>query len=342
MTDHQIVLVNTAKALKYLEDFGQWRSQLFTVLEKYHLLPDNFEDLQSQFGFLKKATSKNIEHLQRAINVQQTCSATICTYINNILPRITKLEQIVLKLQKQITTDHDRIQLNALDYDPGIDGPQSPRRHVKTAVVSVQDHFTLSESEISDVAESQAEDHSAEESPNPTHHSSEVSHRYEDLPLDIQATTTTTHPNTTKYNANSDEIPELEEDWDNGQFADADSTLITHHNTHSESKRIRQDSTQQLLDLMGNQYYKEETSVYQLQYSSPDPNYYGSTTRRSQKPPLDPNSYYPPLPNPADVQHWYMQGRGKRALLHGHRLFGEKTISAESRKARKRWQNYRQ
>ena len=83
------------------------------------------------------------------------------------------------------------------------------------------------------------------------------------------------------------------------------------------------------------QYYEEETPVYQLQDSSPDPDYYGSSTRRSQKPPCDPNSYYPPPPNPADVQHWYVQGRGKRALLHGHRLFGEKTRSAESKKSQK-------
>ena len=90
-TDHQIVFINTARALKYLEDFGEQQSQLFTVPEKYHLL-DNLENLQLQFGFLKKATSKNIEHLQQAISVQQNCTATICTYINNILPRITKLE----------------------------------------------------------------------------------------------------------------------------------------------------------------------------------------------------------------------------------------------------------
>ena len=31
-TDRQIVLVNMARALKYLEDFGQRQSQLFTVL----------------------------------------------------------------------------------------------------------------------------------------------------------------------------------------------------------------------------------------------------------------------------------------------------------------------
>ena len=56
VTDCQIVLVNTASTLKYLKDFSQWQLQLFTVLEKYHLLPNEFENLQSQFGFLKKAT----------------------------------------------------------------------------------------------------------------------------------------------------------------------------------------------------------------------------------------------------------------------------------------------
>ena len=52
VTDHQFVLVNTARALKYLEDFDQGKLQLFKVLEKYHLLQDNFKNLQSQFGFL--------------------------------------------------------------------------------------------------------------------------------------------------------------------------------------------------------------------------------------------------------------------------------------------------
>ena len=184
---------------------------------------------------MKKATLKNIEHLQQAISVQQNCTATICTYINNVLPRITKLEQTVLKLQKQITTDHDRVQLNTPDYDLDIDSPQLPRSHVNTAVVSVQDHFTPLDSEILDVAESQAEDHSTEESSNPIYNHSEVSHGYEDLPLGIQDTTTTAHGVTTQHHANADEIPELE-DWDNGQFDDAKSSLITHHNTHSESE----------------------------------------------------------------------------------------------------------
>ena len=62
--DRQILLVNTARALKYLEDFRQRQSQLFTVLEKYHFDPDSLENLNSHFHFLKEATSRNIENLQ--------------------------------------------------------------------------------------------------------------------------------------------------------------------------------------------------------------------------------------------------------------------------------------
>ena len=106
-TDRQIVLVNTARALKYLEDFGQRQSQLLTVLEKYHLLLDYLENLQSQFGFMKQATSKKVEHLQQAITVQQTYTVNLCTYINNILPCITKLEETMLQLEQKITTEQD-------------------------------------------------------------------------------------------------------------------------------------------------------------------------------------------------------------------------------------------
>ena len=126
-----------------------------------------------QFRFLKQSTLKNIEHLQQAINVQQNCAATICTNINIILPpppHITKVEQTALELQERITMDCNRVQIDAPDYDPDIDGPQPPRRQVNTAVVSVQDHFTLSESEILDVTKSQAEENTTEESTNPIYH----------------------------------------------------------------------------------------------------------------------------------------------------------------------------
>ena len=52
------------------------------------------------------------------------------------------------------------------------------------------------------------------------------------------------------------EIPELEEDSDQDQFADLD-TFITHHNTHQESKRIRQEYFTTLQNLSDDEYYTE-------------------------------------------------------------------------------------
>ena len=46
------------------------------------------------------------------------------------------------------------------------------------------------------------------------------------------------HQITSGDSVNSEEIPQLEEDWDNSQFADADTNLINRHNTYSESERI--------------------------------------------------------------------------------------------------------
>ena len=98
--NRQIVLVNMARALKYLEDFGQRKSQLFTVLEKYHLLPDNFENLHSQFGFLKQAASKNVKHLQQAINVLRKvpliiCKAKVCPWIYGWMHCVMDVKEIL-------------------------------------------------------------------------------------------------------------------------------------------------------------------------------------------------------------------------------------------------------
>ena len=80
----QKVLVNIAQALKYIEAYRQRHSQLFTVLEKYHQVPDSLEDLKSHFHFLKEVTFRNVENLQQALNLQQTYTTTLCSHINVI------------------------------------------------------------------------------------------------------------------------------------------------------------------------------------------------------------------------------------------------------------------
>ena len=90
--DRQLVLVNTARALKFLESYTVRQTKLWKVLSKYDRLPDHFHDLQTtlqtEFSLLKKATSKNIENLQEAINLQQTYTTSLCSHINSIYTKL--------------------------------------------------------------------------------------------------------------------------------------------------------------------------------------------------------------------------------------------------------------
>ena len=174
--------------------------------------------------------------------------------------------------------EQDIVQINAPNVDLDIDGPNPPRTHNNTAEVSVQEYLTSPEPEVSDATDFQEED-TPRDPPDFLYNNSEESHGYDGCPQDIQNHTAEQNQITSGYSIDPEEIPELEEDWDNGQFADVDSNLITQHNTHSESERIRGNYTQQLLDLSDNQHYDQENPINQLQYSSSDPDFYGTATR---------------------------------------------------------------
>ena len=146
------MLVNTARALKYLEAYGQRQSQLFTVLEKYHQIPDGLEDLKSQFHFLKEVTFRNVENLQQVINLQQTYTTTLCSHVNVIFSRINKLEADIQKLTEKFTMEQDTVQIDAVDFDPDINGPDTQWAHHTTAVVSVHKLFTSPEPESADAS----------------------------------------------------------------------------------------------------------------------------------------------------------------------------------------------
>ena len=141
-SNRQIVLVNMARALKYLEAYGQRQSELFTVLEKYHQVPDSLEDLKTSFHFLKEVISRNVENLQQVINVQQTYTTNMYDHVNVILSRITKLEDDIQKFTEKFTMEQDTVQIDAPDFNPDIDRPDTQWVHHNTTVVSVHELFT--------------------------------------------------------------------------------------------------------------------------------------------------------------------------------------------------------
>ena len=134
--DHQLLLVNTAHRLKFLEEYADRQSQIWKIFQKYQTIPEDLQNLhfhfddfknsiQKDFKFLKEATSRIVENFQISLNLQQTYSSSLCSHVNNIYKRLAEL-------QRQIQNHHthmnpgDTVQIEAPDFDPDIDGVSSP------------------------------------------------------------------------------------------------------------------------------------------------------------------------------------------------------------------------
>ena len=113
--------------------------------------------MKSQFHFLKEATSRNVENLQQALNLQQTYTTTLCSNVNIIFSRITKLEADIQKLTETFMMEQDAIQIDAPDFDPDIDGPDAQWAHHTTPVVSVHELSTSPEQESINASNTQEE-----------------------------------------------------------------------------------------------------------------------------------------------------------------------------------------
>ena len=133
--DRQLVLVNTARALKFLESYALRQTKLWKVLSKYHNLLDHFHDLksalQTEFDLLKTATSKNVQNLQETVQAQQAYTTVL---LGHIVAIHTKLVHLDKQIQIHCIYPHqhsDAVQLNAPDYDPDIDGDTNPTNAIQ-------------------------------------------------------------------------------------------------------------------------------------------------------------------------------------------------------------------
>ena len=73
--DRQLLLVNTARSLKFLKDYADCQAQIWKIFQKHQMIPDDIQDLhfyidnfkngiEKEFAFLKEATQKNFENFQ--------------------------------------------------------------------------------------------------------------------------------------------------------------------------------------------------------------------------------------------------------------------------------------
>ena len=234
--DRQLVLVNTVRALKFLESHGNRQTKLWKVLSKYDKLPGHFHDLQTtlqtEFNLLKKVTSKNIKNLHDTINLQQTYTTSLCSHINSIY---TKLAQLDRQIQTHCLYPHSQsnlVQLNALEYGSNIDGQTDILPDIQPQASS---HAKNTEEDPAPVTAN-----SEEYSTLPQDFERLESQSQSDLNCPEHSLHQDTEQSKEQYHNNHrsqlEDIPELEDedkDWEDGQFADAD--LIDHHNTTTES-----------------------------------------------------------------------------------------------------------
>ena len=131
-------------------------------------------------------------------------------------------------------------------------------------------------------------------------------------------------------NSKSFEIPELEENSEEEQFANLESYLA-HHNTYKASQYICQEYRSHLHALDNDQYYTEIDRLY-----------YSQETQAAQDYRLA-NQAAEPCRTMEELKRIFGKGRGqaRREELHGHRPFGPRTRSLQSCIQRKIKKNQR-
>ena len=129
-TGRQLLLVNTARSLKFLEEYVDQQALIWKIFQKHENMPDDIQDLhfhrddfktdiEKEFSLLKEATCKNVKNFQSSLNLQQTYSMALCSHINNIYNKLAEIQQLPHPTQHMNTGDV--IQIEVPDFDPDID-----------------------------------------------------------------------------------------------------------------------------------------------------------------------------------------------------------------------------
>ena len=278
--DRQLVLVNTARVLKFLS--------------KYHNLPDHFHSLkttlQAEFELLKTTTSKNIQSINEAVESQQAYTTVLYGHINTLYTKLVHLDK---QVQIHCIYPHpqsDVIQLNTPDYDPDIDEDPDP-------VTDVQPLNAKSGKEDTSRGTPKSEDHNTISSTTnrPKHQPSEVSPDINNNEHNNIEQHRAEHPS--NYHPQLEDIPELEtdeENWDESQFDDTE--LLYNHNSTEESDRIYHEYSA-YFEKVEDQEYNPYHTAQGVKYHIPELDYYPTNKQAKQyQRQQNQNVYLPPPP----------------------------------------------
>ena len=254
-TDRQLLLVNTARSLKFLEEYTDRQALIWKIFQRHEYIPDDIQDLhfhidnfktniEKEFSLLKEATHKNIENFQSSLNLQQTYSAALCSHINNIYNKLAEIQQQLPHSAQHMNTG-DVIQIEVPDFDPDIDevlpiptDQNKDHQETQGSVNATQQSFKKT---------------SKSKTPASLHQDAQDVDWPDVIPVEIPPQpdqdikqNIATLP--TQCETDQAEIPQLEADPEKEQSQDLQ-TYLTHHNTYKQSQRIRREYSARLLEL---------------------------------------------------------------------------------------------
>ena len=325
--NRQLLLINTARSLKFLEEYTNRQALIWKIFSKHQNIPDEISDLhlhiddfkgniQKEFNFLKEETRKNIENFQPSLSLQQTYSVALGSHINNIYHKISELQQQLPHPTEHMNTG-DIIQINAPEFDLDIDGGPSTKEHGEIQGSDNPIQHCVEETKKSDAPALPQQVEEEVDWPDAV--------PVKILPQSAQDNDYNISVVSTWSKTNYSDIPELESESneeEEGQFEDIQ-TYLDHHNTYQKSQNICKEYTKRLLDLDDERYYRDIDRMYET-YSQD----------RAHIPDIQTTA---PHCTTQELIQAYGRGRGQacREQLHGHRPFGACTRSLQSRIQRK-------
>ena len=244
--DCQLLLVNTARSLKFLEDYMDRQAQIWKIFQKHQMIPDDIQDLhfhiddfkngiEKEFAFLKEATQKNVENFLSSLNLQQTYSASLCSHVNNIYNKLVELQPQLHYPNPHMNTGNT-IQIEVPDFDPDIDKVLPTTTDQDTNDPVTQESVTPTLKSAEKVIECRT--------PAPLHQDIDTQEvdwpdaiPVEILPQPDQQIKQSIPTQPTQCNPEPAEIPQLEENSEEEQYQDLE-TYLTHYNTFEASQSL--------------------------------------------------------------------------------------------------------
>ena len=324
--DRQLLLVNTARSPKFLEDYVDQQALIWKIFQRHETIPDDIQDLhfdiydfksniEKEFAFLKEATHKNVENFQSSLNLQQTYSAALCSHVNNIYNKLVEIQQQLSRPNQHMNTGNV-IQIEVPDFDPDID---------KALPISMDQSINHQETQGSVISTQKLAEKIAEcRTPASSHQDNQDVDWPDVIPVEIlpqpdQNIEQSIPTLPIRHEIDQAEIPQLEEDPEEKQSQDLQ-TYLTHHNTYKESQCIHRDYRAMLLELDDDRYYQEIDRAYQTYGPLPAQDY------------ILANQAPGPRQTTQELMQIFGKGRGqvRREELHRHRPFGARTRSLQS------------